>query len=97
MYAKDKDAGWGMWLANPYREMGAQRARSRLAGQEVQYRMEGIQGQIGAVDYESPDQGFGKLQSLRAGLISQVTQAWGVDENSAGFQKYAAPAIEKAS
>ena len=97
VYAKDKDAGWGMWLANPYREMGAQRARSRLAGQEVQYRMEGIQGQIGGADYESPDQGFGKLQSLRAGLISQVTQAWGVDENSAGFQKYAAPAIEKAS
>lgn len=97
VYAKDQQAGMAMWLANPYRQMGADRAKSRLAGQEIQYRMAGIEGQIGPSDYESPDQGFGKLQSLRAGLIANVTEAWGVDENSPGFQKYAAPAIEKAA
>lgn len=97
IYAKDQSAGMAMWLANPYRQMGADRAKSRLAGQEIQYRMAGIEGQIGGADYEKPDQGFAKLQSLRAGLIADVTKAWGVDENTPGFQKYAAPAIEKAA
>ena len=97
IYAKDKDAGMGMWLANPYRQMGASRARSRIAGQEIEWKMAGIEGQMSPKDYETPDQGFAKLQSLRAGLISQVTESWGVNENSPGFQKYTAPAIEKAS
>jgi hypothetical protein len=97
IYAKDKQAGMGMWLANPYRQMGAERARSRIAGQEIAWKMAGIEGQMSPEDYEAPDQGFAKLQSLRAGLISQVTEGWGVNENSPGFQKYTAPAIEKAS
>ena len=97
IYAKDQQAGMGMWLANPYRQMGATRARSRIAGQEIEWKMAGIEGQMSSEDYESPDQGFAKLQSLRAGLISQVTEGWGVNENSPGFQKYTAPAIEKAS
>lgn len=97
VYAKDKPAGLLMWAANPYRQMGAERARSRLAGQEIEWKMAGVEGQMTPKDYEAPDQGFAKLQRLRAGLIAQVTQAWGVDANSPGFQKYTAPAIEKAS
>lgn len=96
--AKDLAAGMTMWGLNPYRQIGAQRARSRLAGQEISGGMSGyVNSQSHRIDYESPDQGFGALQSIRAEYIAQVTEKWGVNDSSPGFQKYAAPAIERAS
>jgi hypothetical protein len=96
--AKDPAAGWTMWGLNPYREIGAQRARSRLAAQEIEYGMPGyINSRSGQINYSAPDQGFGALNKLRAEYVAQVTGRFGIDENSPGFQKYTAPAIEKAS
>jgi hypothetical protein len=96
--AKDPKAGALMWGLNPYREIGAQRARSRLAGQEIEAGMTGyVNSRSREIDYTAPDQGFAALNKIRADYIAQVTNKFGVNENSAGFQKYAAPSIEKAS
>jgi hypothetical protein len=96
--AKDPGAGSLMWMLNPYREIGAQRARSRLAGQEIEYGMPSyVNSRSNEIDYTSPDQGFAALNKIRAEYVAQVTEKFGVNESSPGFQKYAAPAIEKAS
>jgi hypothetical protein len=96
--AKDPQAGALMWGLNPYREIGAQRGRSRIAGQEIAFGMSSyVNSQSDRIDYESPDQGFAALSQIRAEYISQITEKHGVNENTPGFQKYTAPAIEKAS
>jgi hypothetical protein len=96
--AKDPKAGSLMWGLNPYREIGAQRARSRLAGQEIEFGMSAyVSSRSNEIDYTAPDQGFAALNKIRAEYVAQVTEKFGVNDSSPGFQKYTAPAIEKAS
>ena len=95
---KDPKAGWAMHLLDPYTQLGWERGKSRAAGQEIEAGMAGyVAQQSGRIDYKAPDQGFGALQSIRAEYIAQVTGKYGVSDSSHGFQKYAAPSIEKAS
>ena len=95
---KDPKAGWVMHVLDPYTQLGWERGKAKAAGQEIEAGMAGyVAKNAGRIDYKAPDQGFGALQSVRAEYIAQVTGKYGVNDRSHGFQKYAAPAIEKAS
>ena len=96
--AKDPRAGWAMHVLDPYTQLGWERGKSRAAGQEIEVGMAGYVAQnSNRIDYKARDQGFGALQSIRAEYIAQITGKYGVSDRSHGFQKYAAPSIEKAS
>lgn len=96
--AKDPKAGSLMWGLNPYREIGAQRARSRLAAQQIEFGMPAyVNSRSGEIDYTAPDQGFAALNKIRAEYVAQVTKDFEINDSSPGFQKYTAPSIEKAS
>jgi len=95
---KDPQAGWLMHMLDPYTQMGWERGKSKAAGQEIEAGMAAyVAKNSGRIDYTSADQGFGALQAIRAEYINQVTTKYGVTDSSHGFQKYAAPSIEKAS
>jgi hypothetical protein len=96
--AKDPKAGWVMHVLDPYTQLGWERGKAKAAGQEIESGMAGyVASNSGKIDYRAPDQGYGALQAVRAQYIAQVTGKYGVDDKSHGFQKYTAPAIEKAS
>jgi hypothetical protein len=95
---KDPQAGWAMHILDPYTQLGWERGKSKAAGQEIEAGMAGYVAQNSSrIDYKAPDQGFGELQRIRSEYIAQVTGKYAVTDRSHGFQKYAAPAIEKAS
>jgi hypothetical protein len=95
---KDPQAGWAMHLLDPYTQLGWERGKSKAAGQEIEAGMAGyVAKNSGRIDYKAPDQGFGALQRIRSEYIAEVTGKYGVSDRSHGFQKYAAPSIEKAS
>lgn len=95
---QDPQAGFVMNLLNPYRGIGYKRGMSKRAGREIENGMAGyVASQSGRIDYTSPDQGFGALQSIRAEYTNTVLDRYGVDSASPGFSKYVAPRIERAS
>jgi len=95
---KDPQAGWAMHVLDPYTQLGWERGKSKAAGQEIEAGMAGyVAKNSGRIDYKAPDQGFGALQTIRSEYINQVTGKYGISDRSHGFQKYAAPSIEKAS
>ena len=95
---QDPYAGGIMNLLNPYRSIGYRRGMSKRAGQEIEMGLPSfIQQNSDQIDYLSPDQGFGALQSLRAQYTNQVLDKYGIDSGSPGFTKYTAPRIERAS
>ena len=96
--AKDEKAGWVMHVLDPYTQLGWERGKAKAAGQEIESGMSAfVASNSGKIDYKAPDQGYGALQSVRAQYIADVTSKYGVNDRSHGFQKYTAPAIEKAS
>ena len=95
---KDPKAGWLMHALDPYTQIGWERGKAKAAGAEIEAGMMGhVARNSDKIDYTAPDQGFGALQRLRAEYINSVTEKYGISDSSHGFQKYAAPSIEKAS
>lgn len=94
----DPAAGGIMDLLNPYRQIGYQRGKAKLAGQEIELGMAGyVASRAAEIDYQTPDQGFGALQKIRADYTNEVLDRYGVDNGTPGFSKYTAPRIEAAS
>ena len=94
---KDPQAGQWMAMLDPYMKVGWERGKAKLAAQQIAIGMDGYISQNAKIDYTAPDQGFGGLVKARAEYVSQVAQEYGISETSPGFQRYTAPAIEKAA
>lgn len=95
--AKDPQAGQWMAMLDPYMKVGWERGKAKLAAQQIAIGMDGYISQNAKIDYTAPDHGFGGLVKARAEYVSQVAQEYGISETSPGFQRYTAPAIEKAA
>lgn len=95
--AKDPQAGFLMNFLDPYKQIGYERGLVKLAAQEVTMGLPGyVQSRGGEINYLGEDQGFGALQKIRADYTRQITQKYGIDSGSPGFQKYFLPATTKA-
>ena len=95
--AKDPQAGGFMAFLNPYQQIGWERGKSKMAGQEAEIGLFSYVAQNSSkIDYTAPDQGFGALAQLQAQYTRGLAQKYGVDASSPGFQKYTLPALEKA-
>ena len=95
--AKDPQAGFLMNFLDPYKQIGYERGMVKLAAQEVAMGLPGyVQQRGGEINYLGEDQGFGALQKIRADYTRQITQKYGIDSGSPGFQKYFLPAATKA-
>jgi len=94
---EDRPAGILMDFLNPYRQIGHQRGRAKLAAMEIQARMPGYVAQrAGEIDYTTADQGFTALEKIRADLNAEVTQKYGISPGSPGFTKFYLPALAQA-
>ena len=94
--AKDPNAGGIMAALNPYQQMGWERGKSKLAGQEAAIGLPTyIAQRSNEIDYTAPDQGYGKLAQFQAEYTAQLAQKYGVNATSPGFQKYTLPQLEK--
>lgn len=95
--AKDPQAGFLMNFLDPYKQIGYERGLVKLAAQELTMGLPGfVQARGGEINYLGEDQGFGALQKIRADYTRQITQKYGIDSGSPGFQKYFLPAATKA-
>lgn len=95
--AKDPQAGFLMNFLDPYKQIGYERGLVKLAAQEITMGLPGyVQQRGGEINYLGEDQGFGALQKIRADYTRQITQKYGIDSGSPGFQKYFLPAATKA-
>jgi hypothetical protein len=94
---KDPQAGQWMAMLDPYMKVGWERGKAKLAAQQIAIGMDDHISRNAQIDYTAPDQGFGGLVKARAEYVSQVAQEYGISETSPGFQRYTAPAIEKAA
>lgn len=95
---RDPQAGALMNFLDPYKQIGYERGQSKLAALELTMGMGGyVAKRGGEIDYLAADQGFGKLQQIRAEYVNQIRNKYGIDSGSPGFQKYFLPAVTKAS
>ena len=104
--AIDPGAGWLMRTLDPYQQMGFERGKVKMAGQQVQLGLpayvQQMQGQINPntgrpyVDYEAPDMGMSGVQKLQAQYQLQLEAQYGIDSSSPGYQKYFAPNLLRA-
>ena len=79
---------------NPFRQAGRQNQASQLVAQEMPraFRQAWRENatRLSKVDEASPE-----LDQVRAGLVTQMAQKFGLDEFSPGFQDYAIPVINR--
>ena len=104
--AVDPQAGWLMRTLDPYQQMGYERGKVKLAGQQialglpayVQGKSAEIDPETGRpyVDYEAPDMGMKGLQKLQRQYQSSIQQEAGINSSSPGYQKYFAPQLLRA-
>ena len=94
---KDPQAGQWMAMLDPYMKVGWERGKAKLLAQEIAIGMDGYISQNAKIDYTAPDHGFGGQVKARAEYVAQKAQEYGISETSPGFQRYTAPAIEKAA
>lgn len=104
--AVDPQAGWLMRTLDPYQQMGFERGKVKLAGQQVALGLAGyVQRQSAEtdpdtgrpyLDYEAPDMGIKGLQKLQRQYQRQVEQQSGISSSSPGYQKYFAPKLLRA-
>ena len=104
--AVDPQAGWLMRTLDPYQQMGFERGKVKLAGQQVALGLAGfVQGMSAKIDpetgrpyldYEAPDLGMQGLQKLGRQYQRQVEQQSGINSSSPGYQKYFAPKLLRA-
>ena len=104
--AADPQAGWLMRTLDPYQQMGFERGKVKLAGQQVALGLAGFVQRQSAeidpetgrpyVDYEADDLGIKGLQKLQRQYQRQVEQQSGISSSSPGYQKYFAPKLLRA-
>lgn len=79
---------------NPFRQAGRQNQASQLVAQEMPRAMRQAwrdnADRLSKVDEASPE-----LDQVRAGVVTQMAQRFGLDEFSPGFQDYALPVINR--
>lgn len=104
--AVDPQAGWLMRTLDPYQQMGYERGKVKLAGQQIALGLPAyVQGKSGEidpetgrpyVDYEAPDMGMKGLQKLQRDYQRSIQQEAGINSSSPGYQKYFAPQLLRA-
>lgn len=104
--AVDPQAGWLMRTLDPYQQMGFERGKVKLAGQQIALGLPGFVSQMSGttdpatgrpyVDYEAPDMGMKGLQKLQALYQKGIEQEAGINSSSPGYQKYFAPKLLRA-
>jgi hypothetical protein len=104
--AVDPQAGWLMRTLDPYQQMGYERGKVKLAGQQVALGLPGFVSQMSGstdpetgrpyVDYEAPDMGMKGLQKLQRLYQKGIEQEAGINSSSPGYQKYFAPKLLRA-
>ena len=104
--AVDPQAGWLMRTLDPYQQMGYDRGKVKLAGQQIALGLPGFVNQMAStiddetgrpyVDYEAPDLGMKGLQKLQRLYQKGIEQEAGINSSSPGYQKYFAPRLLKA-
>ncbi len=104
--AVDPQAGWLMRTLDPYQQMGYERGKVKLAGQQIALGLPGFVNQMAStiddetgrpyVDYEAPDLGMKGLQKLQRLYQKGIEQEAGINSSSPGYQKYFAPRLLKA-
>ena len=103
--AADPQAGWLMRTLDPYQQMGYERGKVKLAGQQIALGLPGFVNQMALtideetgrpyVDYEAPDLGMKGLQKLQRLYQKGIEQEAGINSSSPGYQKYFAPRLLK--
>jgi len=103
--AADPQAGWLMRTLDPYQQMGYERGKVKLAGQQIALGLPGFVNQMASkiddetgrpyVDYEAPDLGMKGLQKLQRLYQKGIEQEAGINSSSPGYQKYFAPRLLK--
>ena len=104
--AVDPQAGWLMRTLDPYQQMGFERGKVKIAGQQIAIGLPGFIQQKSAetdpdtgrpyVDYEAPDLGMKGLQKLQRLYQKGIEQEAGINSSSPGYQKYFAPKLLRA-
>jgi len=96
--AKDPEAGFLMRLLDPYTQMGWQRGKSKIAGEEVALGMPAfLRNSAEQIDPNDGTYGLVGLQSVRAKYVDYLSNKHGIDLQTPGFQKYVLPEIEETS
>ena len=85
---KDPYAGGIMHQLNPYRSWGWQRGMAYSMGQKLKTELPTLAADMTAEDYLSPDQGMSKLMQLRNAKLQQMSQMYGVSEDTPSYQNY---------
>ena len=85
---RDPKAGGIMHALNPYREWGWQRGMAYSAGQKLKLEIPALAGELTGADYLSPDQGMGRMIQLRNQKLQEISEQYGVDENTPSYQNY---------
>jgi RNase H-fold protein (predicted Holliday junction resolvase) len=104
--AVDPQAGWLMRTLDPYQQMGFERGKVKIAGQQVALGLSefvnreanAIDPETGRpyVDYEAPDLGMKGLQKLQGLYQKSIERQAGISSSSPGYQKYFAPQLLRA-
>ena len=104
--AVDPQAGWLMRTLDPYQQMGFERGKVKLAGQQIALGLPGFVAQMSGttdpetgrpyVDYEAADLGMKGLQKLQGLYQKGIEQEAGISSSSPGYQKYFAPRLLRA-
>jgi len=94
---KDPQAAGIMALLSPYRQIGYERGKAKVAGGEVAIGLsDAIQQRAGEIDYLAPDQGQGQVRRIADEYSATLMERYGLTAESPAFQRYVAPEVEKA-
>ena len=94
---RDPKAGGIMHVLNPYREWGWLRGMAYSAGQKLKLEVPALAGELTGADYLSPDQGMGRMIQLRNQKLQEISEQYGVDENTPSYQNYVLRPFNSAS
>ena len=104
--AVDPQAGWLMRTLNPYQQIGYERGKVKMAGQQIAYGLPAFIARQGQefdpttgkpfIDFTAPDMGYSGLQKLQAQYQRQLESEYGINSGSPGYTKYFAPNLIRA-
>ena len=87
-------AALAMDRVNPYRAAGRERQLSQLAGAEVEQAMK-TTWRTRAVELSQVEPNDPRVNEVKADVISQITERFGLSEQSQGFLQYTLPKINE--
>ena len=104
--AADPEAGWLMRTLNPYQQIGFNRGKVKMAGQQIALGLPAFIAEKGKeidpttgrpfIDFRAPDMGYAGLQKLQAQYQLQLESQYGINSGSPGYTKYFAPNLIRA-